>query len=648
MVSSAKKKRGKQRKAAKENKIPSDGVMFYDKEDGVMIHEEHKKQAVQFVRDCHGPITEMLSTHHVINLSLEQSGILSAVLHFLKLCEYNPFDAVVNTNNNGNLQSPANWIRVVLNAVKYEPSSSMLIAKNIGPLVRCMCNDTTRLFFRSNKHWREGIGSFVSLMYNMIVLNYITITDPKKSVIVDTLLQQHEGLLTSIVQWEFWEDQRADIAEELSVLNNNAKFDVCHNISVLGRSITTELIFHFHHRGHSKEQIQMIGSIPLVSKEYDSTCIVSSVAGFIRRIKTDRWDEEDEDALLIMMSNEDCIDKSVIREVIDLGLTFVDNHVNAEWILITTSGMVQQWLSFDQGCSKPDDTRVAFAIRSGLVEMCLNFIERFHEHEFFWEGEDSTSTSIFKRIKFISEHIHEVSLHNKTAKAIKSKKDTIMKALVHLDQNKSIATNIHWKELFDMVMSILDMNGSYCCRCNKSLSKTEVKLCNGCGCMVYCSRACQTEDWLHGRSVTCCKIFTNETAGQFQGRYIPNEVPENERAARKMKDLEINMNMVQLKLLLDNSEDILRQAEALDLPLYECVVCFDLCECPPTVVVEECGENFLNPEALKGFKKTRSKENITCDYYSYIINGELDEDGDVPRVNMQRLFPLKWLTKKKK
>ena len=643
MVSSAKKKRGKARKAAKEDPLHDDGKsirLWKGKDDSFIIDKGHENRVVKFIKDGNAPITEVLA-NHVTNLSLEKSGILTVILGFLKLCEYETFNAVVNTNNTGNIQTPLNWIRILLKAVKHEPSSSMLIAKNIGPLVRCMCNDTTRMFFRSKKHWREGIAQFVGLIYDMIIV--YSIADPPKSVIVDTLLQQHDGLLSAIVQWEFWKDQRADIVEELSVLNN-ADFDMCHNISVLARGITTNLIYHFHHRGHSKEQIQMIGSTPLVSKDYDSTCIVSSVAGFIRRIKTDSWSEEEEDFLLILMSNEDCIDKSVIGEVIDLGLNFVDNHDSAEVVIRTSSGMVQQWQSIDQRCSEPDDTRVAFAIRAGLVGMCLNFIERFHEHEFFWEGEDSTATSIFERIKFISEHISKVSLHNKTAKAIRSKKETIMKALVHLDKNADITANVYWKDLFDMVMSILDVNGSYCCRCNKSLSRTEVKLCNGCGCMIYCSRACQKEDWLNGHSLTCCKEHDNVEAGQFQGRIEP-DVPEDERAAAKLKEIEININMIQLKLLLDNAEDILRQAEALDLPLYDCVVIFDLCECPLTVVVEDYRDGFFTPEARKEFEDSRSKENIKCDYYSYIINGELDEDGDIPRLYMQRLFPLKWLTK---
>ena len=172
---------------------------------------------MKFVKDGNGPITEVLA-NHATNLSLEKSGILSVILGFLKLCEYERFNAVVNTNNTLNIQTPLNWIRVLIGAVKHEPSSSMLIAKNIGPLVRCICNDTERLFFKSNKHWREGICEFVELVSDMISKS-IGSSDTR---VVNTLLQ-HEGLLTSIVQWGYWKGEH-------------------HSIIKLGRETTTKLI----------------------------------------------------------------------------------------------------------------------------------------------------------------------------------------------------------------------------------------------------------------------------------------------------------------------------------------------------------------------------------------------------------------------
>ena len=127
--------------------------------------------------------------------------------------------------------------------------------------------------------------------------------------------------------------------------------------------------------------------------------------------------------------------------------------------------------------------------------------------------------------------------------------------------------------------------------------------------------------------------YTPENVGRFQGRYLPKEVPSDERAAAKLKELETNMSMIQLKLFLDNSETILSQAEALGIPLCDCIVYFDLCQCPPAFEVVDYRVEFDTPEERKGFEETRSKENITCDYYSRGIC-------------MQRLFPHAWLRKK--
>ena len=216
----------------------------------------------------------------------------------------------------------------------------------------------------------------------------------------------------------------------------------------------------------------------------------------------------------------------------------------------------------------------------------------------------------------------------------------IEEKLVRMEQNTNTTNNAQSKQLLDMVKSILDISGFHCCQCNKSLSKTEVMECNGCHRMTYCSKACQTDDWFNGHSLTCCKSYTDETAGQFQGRFIPKEIPSDERAAAKLKEVEINMNMVQLKLFLDNSDTILAQAEDLGIPLHDCVVYFHLC--PLSVDVDNYVECF-HPEMRRGFEESRSKKNITCCYDSYISYG--DREWEI--VFSRSFFPHEWLTKTK-
>jgi len=613
MGASKKKKRGQQRKAAKKDRVPIGITLFIplpDDDDSVIVHPENKKYILQLVRNGIGPVTERLVNYNIdaTNYSLVDSGVLSVVLDFLKRCEDENFIKVVtclNGNAPENLKTPSTWIDLLQKASLREPSCSLQIAQNIRPLVNCMCNDTERLFFRSNKHWREGILPFIRMICSMIHNCWVDELDRK----IKYTLFQNEGLLSSIIQWQYWGEHRPDITKELE--------HDCENIARVARDAITTLITDPDNflrdddaewTEDGKAWLLMAGTTPIVNRDYDPSCNVSYVVELIRRIKIEGWNEEDEDILDDLITETDCVDKDVIIGVIGLGLNYHYREDEFEYAAVVahlSNNMINIWVANRK--SEANDTRVAFAIRAGLVEMCFTFIGHHVQVE------DS-----FSYIESIFECIHEVSLHQKSAKAIRSKKSSIEEKLHQLDENVDITNNPKCKKLLDMIRSIINLNGSYCCRCNKSLSKTNVKVCNGCHRMTYCSRSCQKEDWLNGHSVSCNKGLSAEQVGQFQGRYEP-ELPEDKRAAAKLKELEININMIQNKLFLDNAENILRQAKALDLPLYDCVVKFDLREYPLTVVVEDYKENFLTPKAVKGFEQSRSKENITCDYFSSIL-----------------------------
>ena len=475
----------------------------------------------------------------------------------------------------GDLKTPSSWIGILLQASFNDPSCNLRIAENIGPLVRCMINDTQRLFFKSNKHWREGIASFAVLVLDMIKVS-INRERADGTIIVDTLLR-HEGLLVSIVQWGFWRDHRPDILKELKAVDDingagiklkKKDWDSIFNMSTERTILLLNDAWQRSGDG-GIERLAAISSAPIINKAYDATNMVSYVSKLIQYVMNKDWESNELrlcfNTLLILIDEADCVDKEVITQLIVLGTNnemirganIMADHEMAEHVAkVSFAALIQQ------PHENPSDARIAFAIRSGLIEMCLSFIERF--------GKMDDIEQIFRSI-------HIISLHQKTAKAIRSKKTMIEEKLVRLEQSPDI-TNNQSKKLLDMLRSTLDMNGSYCCRCNKSLGNTEVMQCNGCTSMVYCSRSCQREDWLNGHELTCCKSYTDEYSGQFQGRATPEEVPSDERDAKKLLAIENNMTMIQLKLFLDNTETILNQARALDIPMYDCVVAIDLCE----------------------------------------------------------------------
>jgi len=601
---------------------------------------------------------------------------LSAVLDLLKKCEDETFHQVLSTLN-GDLISPVMWINVLSRVTEFEPSISLQIAKNISPLVRCFCNDTERLFFKSNKHWREGIKPFVQLVSTLICNSIDSINTDKKidKEIVNTVLQ-YEGLLQSIIQWGFWKDQRPDIVKILSV-------EDCDLITKLGLGTIIVLVVNEDNftkdeadelTQDSKKRLRSIGTSPIVSKDYDPNRTTSFVVGFIRLVKEEgSWQSELNSSVLDnLIGAADCVDKDVIKEVIDLGTNYASDLESTELAAKSLSDIFYVERNGDSDNPLPCETRIAFAIRAGLIEMCLNFIRRFGWHESFLREKDHGSLN--SNIWYILTVISEVSLHKKTAKALRHKKDEIQNQQARLETIATYDTNV--QVLFDMVECILENVGSYCCRCNKSLSRTEVMECNGCHRMTYCSRSCQKEDWFNGHNLTCCKSYTDETAGQFQGRVLPRTatedekdrsvltydkdgnfqgsvvqpvVPQNERAATKLVELEKNITMIQLKLFLDNSETIVSKAKALNLPLYDCVAVFDLRFCPAKVEVKKYTDHYMPKAAW--FRKSQSKENITCIYNSIVFNGAYSVKDDevklqiynVPKLSMQRMFPHEWL-----
>jgi len=697
-MGSSKKKRGQQRKAEKER-----SAAFYRDMDNTVDSilpshwaEELKAQLFREVEKGGRLFTEALLDPNKIGIvDIPNSvylTVLPTVLNFLKRCEHKSFEGVITSaGDGGRLKSPLIWIKVLGKTISLNQSCNCLmqITKNIGPLVNCMCNDIKRQFFKSNTYWRKCIVGFVQLISDITRLclapnSKVEASSSERKVVLDTLLQ-HEGLLTSIVQWRFWRTERPDIFRELqieiSMSNSDARlgFNLCTDIATNLKIMDLLILNSIKNEDgeltdDGKNRLRSIGTSQIVSKDYDPTCTTSFIVGFIRLIKEEGpWQKESNSLILVdLIADANCVDKDVVKEVIDLGTNHVSDLDSSAFVASLSTYILYDEVGEE---AQPSDTRIAFAIRAGFIEMCLGFIDRFGRHKHFGK---KVGEGLASEIWFNLDIISEVSLHKKTNKALRHKKDEIQIQLDRLE--KVVSSNTDAKDLFEMIECILDKTGSYCCRCNKSLSRTEVKQCNGCHNMTYCSKECQREDWLSGHSVTCCKSYTDETAGQYQGRVLPRTATEDERdrpvltydkdghfqgsavqpidlgneraAAAKLVELEKNITSIQLKLFLDNSEYIKSQTSSLSIPLWDCVVVFDLRNWPTQVTVKKYTDHYM-PKAAKGFRKSRSKENITCIYDSYIFNGtfaaiiDKRQHYNVPKLSMQRMFPHKWLLNQK-
>lgn len=287
----------------------------------------------------------------------------------------------------GDLVSPVTWIKVLMNAVKYEPSCSLQIAESIGPLVSCMCKDTERKFFKRNKHWTDGgIYYFVWLISNVE-------SNGGNRQVIDVLLQREE-LLTSIVQWGFWNDEhRPDLVEDLGSV-------LCGVVVKFGRNITRLLVHTISDETNNvstkdKTLLEAIGAASIVSEQYDPTCMVSFVEGLVQQMKTNELDRSDLTTYIALT-----ITRGVVTETIDLGLNYATEFTRAFSLALVLISIMRQG----------SDTRTAFAIRAGLIEMTLCFVDRFGEHESFAdESFRGMRSSLCSTIGHLLKGIHSIS-----------------------------------------------------------------------------------------------------------------------------------------------------------------------------------------------------------------------------------------------
>jgi len=358
------------------------------------------------------------------NISRDKVGmILSSVLGFLQRCENESFNDVLAPLR-GDLVCPSMWINVLYHASVLQPSYNLQIAQSIGPLVKSMCGDVKRLFFQNNKYWLETIRLFSGLVWSMI--------SNAESEVIEALLH-HEGLLRSVAQWRFWnEENRPDILDDLDE-------HACEIVNASGRQCTTLLV------ATATNLREAIGSTPIVNKDYTKDLRTDSfVSGLITEIaNNEEYDEEDESTLRHLIEDVDCVDGGVIADMIYFGMQSEYYYEDATLAVELVCTMLKKGTAVN---NVPSDTRVACGIRNKLIRLCLCFIEEFDVRE-------GGTKTLFLHIENTFKVIYDVALHKKTWKAIRHERIDIEEKLEQLDATITLDSS---KKLLDMVKAILD------------------------------------------------------------------------------------------------------------------------------------------------------------------------------------------------
>ena len=437
-----------------------------------------------------------LPTQAVVNLSgttkqdnayrkrLVNAGVTAVVLGFLSRCENDKFPDVLAETEYGDLAMPFVWINLLLNNIaKGNLPKALLkkvrlqIARAMGPLVRCMCNDQARELFGEKLHWHSSVPMFVALVQNL-VLSPETIP----------ILLKYERLAVFLIQSMFWETHRPDIVQESKTYG---RFIMPSALAQTRRSASEALQEFVDVEKEARdddgvcftkegqERLERFAHTLIVSQEYDAQSRVTFAVGLLDLIKNG-GDQGKNNCFFILQQFilANCVDKKMIIGMLDFGENYVNSYDDAE---VTVGGIFNMLIPPPD--LKPHDERFAIAIKAGVFEMSLKLLARFGIVQ---------SSPMVKTMDSLFKAAGAVAMLKKSSKAISERRSVILEAV------KNAERQIRGKnlEMVRAVRSIVSLNSggkasrtAFCRRCMKHLKDDEVKSCSKCKRATYCSRA---------------------------------------------------------------------------------------------------------------------------------------------------------------
>jgi hypothetical protein len=619
------------------------------------------KQVAKFMKDfrkCKKGAVNLLLSNKLDELNsfqqaLLDNGLISVILGFLSQCEHEDFNHLVDKVK-GNLRTPLDWMEILVYYSIFE-QCRVEIANGIQAVVRCLCDDTKRLFFKSNKYWHQALSHFVTLLSSLIG----SLDDSSSEVTASTvchILLQNEGFLENMIQKTVWSLYRPDIVKEQShhclsdiifiesfarrVIKIIIATGLERNVTETGAELNRLTV----HEAFSQDVLDLITTIAktlVVSKAYDPECKVNYVLGMIRMLKlVNSVDRRDQLSFLNSMfaCNADYVDNGIIAEVIELGSKFIADIDDAMSISELSYSMLVRKNA--QGNVYPIDKRLAIAIKSGLLEMCVEFIMRFACDPTIQSiACDAQRDELMRNVVFIAEFIYAVGFHQKTAKAIRDHRSQIIEALSRLSaqvetEQSNHSEKPHICKFVDLLSSIMELNEGSCSRCNKLIEWHTALFCEGCRRVAYCGKKCQKKDWRHGTHSSDCS-FLARSADVF--RLTTFEV-KSSRNKSMLTGLRNNIVTSQNQLFLRHEVSIMRLLTLPDRSDY--IAVFDHNNQHPFSIVHY-HEQFVEANEMTWFEEFRSPDKVICLFTFGVFNGEFDEEGKYNKITLYAAFPLR-------
>jgi hypothetical protein len=402
--------------------------------------------------------------------------------------------------------------------------------------------------------------------------------------------------------------------------------------------------------------IMTVANTPVVSRAHDPECNVYFVVGMIGMLKNVNPNNSVVrrsyfDILILVFSTlmfpADCVDYNAIAEVVDLGRRFtanIDDAINIS--RLSYSMLVRRNQPLSKNYSS--DRSIAFAIKSGLLEMFLELVIRFDcDPRVQSIIHDPKRDEMMKPLVCTTQFIQGVAFHQKTSKAIRDRQSQIINTLKslltqvkseqsHLFQVEALIKSKQSVQFVEILSSIMDLNEGSCSRCNKPIEWHTALFCGGCRRVSYCGVKCQKEDWKHGTHSSDCSLlaYSANVMGLTTFEF------KSSRNKSELTGLRNNMVTSQMKLFLRHEDALSRQLLTYS-DQSDYIAVFDLSNSPRSISFVHYHDQFTCSKQRKWFEDFRSPDKVICLFISYVFNGEINEEGNANRFTLFASFPIR-------
>lgn len=297
------------------------------------------------------------------------------------------------------------------------------IAEGVKPLIRCLKRDNRREVFKSNNIWCALFRLLPMLLSGLCLQSKVGL-DPE---LLESLFQDKKTILF-VIRAVFYRTHRPDITKEIHQWGGKIDDGMVPELLKLLDGYIKKVVCSENRPMLDKDamnsQLMDIATTRIVYQHFDpdaSTFII----GLTYLVKNSANDEVKEVSYNLLQSfvAAKCVDKDVIKAVIDVGRHHVSCYEHACSVSVLTIQLVSSSVK-DNPIPVANESYMHYAVKHGLIEMILGLLLEYWNDKGEIEREQDRSNLVNLLTRVIQSGM-EIITSDRAAKAIRARSDAI-------------------------------------------------------------------------------------------------------------------------------------------------------------------------------------------------------------------------------